>query len=145
MKMAQFINFEVDVDNEESDNGKEVSDDSHLDSLKSFIFDNEEVNDIEQTLKEEYKKGLEDIENFDEISNLCEISEEEWEIDDLKNAKEKIENFSEILFPKTNNKNIENNRLITLSLLAIRFDKAGKTNVCNFEEFKERTIRRMEI
>ena len=67
MKMAQFINFEVDVDNEESDNGKEVSDDSDLDSLKSFIVDNEEVNDndvnfyrtfnnvetdIEQTLKE---------------------------------------------------------------------------------------------
>ena len=45
MKMAQFINFEVDVDNEESDNGKEVSDDSYLDSLKSFIVDNEEVND----------------------------------------------------------------------------------------------------
>ena len=44
MKMAQFINFEVDVDNEESDNGKEVSDDSDLDSLKSFIVDNEEVN-----------------------------------------------------------------------------------------------------
>ena len=43
--MAQFINFEVDVDNEESDNGKEVSDDSYLDSLKSFIVDNEEVND----------------------------------------------------------------------------------------------------
>ena len=68
MKMAQFINFEVDVDNEESDNGKEVSDYSDLDSLKSFIVDNEEVNDdvnfyrtfnnvetdIEQTLKEEY-------------------------------------------------------------------------------------------
>ena len=31
MKMAQFINFEVDVGNEESDNGKEVSDDSDLD------------------------------------------------------------------------------------------------------------------
>ena len=43
--MAQFINFEVDVDNEESDNGKEVSGDSDLDSLKSFIVDNEEVND----------------------------------------------------------------------------------------------------
>ena len=84
MKMAQFINFEVDVDNEESDNGKEVSDDSDLDSLKSFI-DNEEVNDndvnfyrtfnnvetdIEQTLKEEYQKGLEDIQNFDENSNF---------------------------------------------------------------------------
>ena len=152
MKMAQFINFEVDVDNEESDNGKEVSDDSDLDSLKSFIVDNEEVNDndvnfyrtfnnvetdIEQTLKEEYERGLEDIENFDEISNLCESSEEELEIDDFKNAKEKIENFNETLFPKTNNENIENNRLITVLLLAIRFDKVGKTNVCNFEEFKE--------
>ena len=129
MKMAQFINFEVDVDNEESDNGKEVSDDSDLDSLKSFIVDNEEVNDndgnfhltlnnvetdIEHTLTEQYEKGLEDIENFDEISNLCEISEEELEIEDLKNAKEKIENFSETLFPETNNENIENNRLITL-------------------------------
>ena len=45
MKMAQFINFEVDADNEESDSGKEVSDHSNLDSLKSFIVDNEEVND----------------------------------------------------------------------------------------------------
>ena len=100
MKMAQFINFEVDVDNEESDNGKEVSDDSDLDSLKSFIVDNEEVNDndvnfyrtfnnveTEQTLKEEYEKGLEAIENFDEISNLSEITEEELETDDFKNAK----------------------------------------------------------
>ena len=132
MKMAQLINFEVDVDNEENDNGKEVSDDSHLDSLKSFIFDKEEVNDIEQTLKEEYKKGWEDIEDFDEISNLCEISEEELEIDDFKNVKEKFENFSETLFPKTKYKNIENNRLITPLLLAISFDKAGKTNVLNF-------------
>ena len=88
-------------------------------------------------IKEEYEKGQEDIENFDEISNLCESSEEELEIDDFKNAKEKIENFNETLFPKTNNENIENNRLITVLLLAIRFDKVGKTNVCNFEEFKE--------
>ena len=88
-------------------------------------------------MKEEYKKGWEDIEDFDEISNLCEISEEELEIEDLKNAKEKIENFSETLFPETNNENIENNRLITLLWLAIRFDKVCKTNVCNFEEFKK--------
>ena len=45
MKMAQFINFEVDVDNKESDNGKGVNDDSDLDSLKFFTVDNEEVND----------------------------------------------------------------------------------------------------
>ena len=117
--MAQFINFEVDVDNEESDDGKEVSDDSDLDSLKSFI-DNEQVNDddvnfycnfhnietdIEQTLKEEYDRGLEDIENFEEISNLCESSEDELEIDDFKNAKKKIVSFYETLFPNTHDKN----------------------------------------
>ena len=77
--MAQFISFAVDVNNEESDDGKEVSDDSDLNLLKSFI-DNEQVNDdddvnfyrnfdnietdIEQNLKEEYDRGLEDIENF---------------------------------------------------------------------------------
>ena len=88
-------------------------------------------------MKEEYEKGLEDIEKFDKISNLCESSEEELEIGDFKSAKAKIENFSETLFPKTNNENIENNRLITLLLIAIRFDKVGKTNVCNFEGFKE--------
>ena len=146
--MAQFINFEVDADNEESDDGKEVSDDSDLDSLKSFIeneqvhdddvnfyrdFDNIET-DIEQTLKEEYGTGLEDIENFEEISNLCKGSEDELEIDDFKNAKEKIVSFNEMLFPNTHDKN---NRLINVLLLVIRFDKVGKTNVCDQNEFKE--------
>ena len=146
-KNAQFTNFEVDVDNEESDDGKEVSDDSDLDSLKSFI-DNEQVNDddvnfycnfdnietdIEQTLKEEYDRGLEDIENFEEISNLCGSSEDELEIDDFKNAKEKIVNFNETLFP-THDKS---NQLINVLLLAIRFDKVVKTNVCDQNEFKE--------
>ena len=146
--MAQFINFEVDVDNEESDDDKEVSDDSDLDSLKCFI-DNEQVNDdnvnfyhnfdnsetvIEQTLKEEYDRGLEDIENFEEISDLCESSEDELEIDDFKKAKEKILTFNEMLFPNTFDKN---NQLINVLLLAIRFDKVGKTNVCNQNEFKE--------
>ena len=65
-------------------------------------------------MKEQYEKGLEDIENFDEISNFCELSEEELEIEDLKYAKEKIENFSETLFPETDQEKIENNRLIAL-------------------------------
>ena len=116
--------------------------------MKSFI-DNEQVNDddvnfyrnfdnietdIEQTLREEYNRGLEDIENFEEISNLCESSEDELEIDDFKNAKEKIVSFNETLFPNTHDKN---NRLINVLLLAIRFDKVGKTNVCDQNEFKE--------
>ena len=79
--MAEFINFEVGV---EADNYEEAKDievsDSDLDCLSSFI-DNEDTEDdinfycnfvnvetdIEQTLQAEYDKGLEDIENFDEI------------------------------------------------------------------------------
>ena len=96
-------------------------------------FDNTET-DVEQTLKEEYDRGLEDIENFEEISNLCESSEDELEIDDFKNAKEKIVSFNEMLFPNTHDKN---NQLINVLLLVIRFDKVGKTNVCDQNEFKE--------
>ena len=102
--MAQFIDFEVDVEADAEEN--EVSDyDSDLDSLLSFIdnqekgielgffrsFNNVET-DIEETLKKEYEDGLKDIENLDEISNLCESSEEELEIDDFKNSEEKIKN-----------------------------------------------------
>ena len=87
--MAQFIDFEVDVEADAEEN--EVSDsDSDLDSLSSFI-DNQEngnelsfyrsfnnvENDINETLKKEYEDGLKDIENLDEVSNLCKRSEEE--------------------------------------------------------------------
>ena len=69
--------------------------------MKSFI-DNEQVNDddvnfyrsfdnietdIGQTLKEKYDRDLLNIENFEEI--LCKSSEDELEIDDFRNAKEK--------------------------------------------------------
>ena len=79
--MAEFINFEVGVEEDNNDEEEnEVSDDSDLDSLSSFIdnketendvnfyrnFDNVET-DIEQTLKADYDRGLEDIENFDGI------------------------------------------------------------------------------
>ena len=102
--MAQFIDFEVDVEADAEEN--EVSDyDSDLDSLLSFIDNQEKGNelgffrsfnnvetDIEETLKKEYEDGLKDIENLDEISNLCESSEEELEIDDFKNSEVKIKN-----------------------------------------------------
>ena len=58
--------------------------------------------DIEQTLQAEYNRGLEEIENFDEISNLCESSEDEAEIDEFENAAEKVKDFNETLLPKTN-------------------------------------------
>ena len=106
--MADFINVEVSVEDEVQE--KEVNEvsDSDLDSLSSFI-DNEETEDdvnfycnfdnvetdIEQTLKNEYGKSLEEIDDCDEISNLSESSENEAEIDEFENAAEKVKCFGE--------------------------------------------------
>ena len=108
--MAQFIDFEVGVE-EDIKEDDEVSDDSDLDSLSSFI-DNEETDKevnfyrtfnnvetgIEETLKAEYEKGLEDIGNFDDISNLCESSEDEAEIDNFDTSAEKVKIFVKVCY-----------------------------------------------
>ena len=134
--MAQLIDFEVDVEADAEEN--EVSDyDSDLDSLSSFIdnqkngnelsfhqlFNNVET-DIEETLKKEYEDDLKDIEKLDEISNLCESSEEELEIDDCKNFEEKIKTFTENLLPKPNEyKEHVHNSFMRAILYAISYKK----------------------
>ena len=107
--MTDFIDFEVSVEdnnkNEEKDD--EVSD-SDLDSLKSFINDNYEIeNDrtyqkfenvttsIDDVLKEEYDKSIVDLEKRD-ISIFCETSEE-VEIDEFKDTEKRMEKFKETL------------------------------------------------
>ena len=91
--MTDFIDFEVSVEdnNKNEEKGDEVSN-SNLDSLKSFIDDNDETeNDrtfyqkfenittsIDDVLKEEYDKSIVDIQKID-VSNFCETSEEEIE------------------------------------------------------------------
>ena len=114
--MADFINFEADIEGDDEKIGEEddeVSNISDVDSENSFI-DNQEVktdvsfyrhfanveNDIDQVLKDAYNEALEDIDKFDEISNLCEGSEEEAEIDDFKNFEVDIKKFNESLFPR---------------------------------------------
>ena len=130
--MAQFIDFEVDVEADAEEN--EVSDyDSDLGFLPPFIhnqdnsnelsfyrsFNNVE-NDINETLKKEYENGLKDIENLDEISNLCENSEEELEIEDFKNSEEKIKSFTE----KANEQEErDHNTFMRAILYAIRHEK----------------------
>ena len=112
--MVQFIDFEVGVEADIEEND-DVSDNSDLDSLSSFIDNEERENDvsfcrsfnnveadINETLKNEYEKGLQDIENFDEISNLRESSKEEPEIDDFDNSAEKVKKIIESLLPKSN-------------------------------------------
>ena len=58
----------------------------------------------------------------------------------LKIQKKKIENFDETLFPKTNNEDIENNLLITVLLLVIRFDKVHKQMFAIFKNSKKVSI-----
>ena len=149
--MADFINVEVSVEDEVQE--KEVNEvsDSDLDSLSSFI-DNEETEDdvnfycnfdnvetdIEQTLKNEYGKSLEEIDDCDEISNLSESSENEAEIDEFENAAEKVKCFGETLMPKTKpEEETEHNNFIKVILYAIRFDKQNKTDICDKNDFKK--------
>ena len=81
---------------------------------------------------------MKDIKNLDEISNLCESSEEELEIDDFKNSDEKIKNFIENLLPKVNEQEEwGHNTFMRAILYAIRYEKNNKTNICNKNEFEE--------
>ena len=149
--MADFINVEVSVEDEVQE--KEVNEvsDSDLDSLSSFI-DNEETEDdvnfycnfdnvetdIEQTLKNEYGKSLEEIDDCDEISNLSESSENEAEIDEFENAAEKVKCFGETLMPKTKpEEETEHNNFVKVILYVIRFDKQNKTDICDKNDFKK--------
>ena len=127
--MTDFIYFEVSVEehnkNEEKDD--KVSD-SDLDSLKSFIDDNDETeNDrtfyqkfenvttsIDDVLKEEYDKSIVGIQKID-VSNFCETSEEEIEIDEFKGTEKRIEKFKETLFPVSKD-NDDDEKIIILSL-----------------------------
>ena len=70
---------------------------------------------------------MKDIENLDEISNLCESSEEELEIDDFTNSEEKIKNFIENLLPKANEQEEwGHNTFMRAILYAIRYEKTIK-------------------
>ena len=147
--MASFIDFEVSVDDEDKDKDNKVSDDSDAESLLSFIDDNVQTNnanfyqsfdnketDIDERLVKEYEKGLQEIKNLEDISNLCETSEEENEIDYFKNSEQRIDKFKETLFPKSK-ENDEPNSFISAILHAIRFQKEQKTDICRKGNLKE--------
>ena len=107
--MAIFIDFEVGVVGEDQD--EEVSDNSE--SLFSFIDGNVQTNDenfcrsfdhvetdINEILQKKYENGLQKIENFDDISNLWQSSEEKLEVHDFKNSEQRVDQFNETLYPK---------------------------------------------
>ena len=96
--MAEFVNFEAEAEVVELQSGKEDDEVSNI-SESSFI-DDQEVgtdvnfyrhfanveNDLDQVLTEAHNEALEDIEQFDEISNLCDGSDGEIPIDEFKNC-----------------------------------------------------------
>ena len=154
--MTDFIGFEGSVENNNKNEEKddEVSD-SDLDSLKSFIDDNDEIeNDrtfyqkfenvttsIDDVLKEEYDKSIVDIQKVD-VSNFCETSEEEIEIeiDEIKDTEKRIEKFKETLFPVSkDNDGDENsyNSFINAIFPAIKFNVEQKTDLSSSAGLKE--------
>ena len=154
--MTDFSDFEVSVEdsNTNEENDDKVSD-SELDSLKSFIDDNDEIeNDrtfyqkfenvttsIDDVLKEEYDKSIVDIQKVD-VSNFCETSEEEIEIeiDEFKDTEKRIEKFKETLFPVSmDNDDDENNynSLVNTIFFAIRFNVEQKADLRSLAELKE--------
>ena len=151
-KMADFINFEADIEGDDEEIG-EVNNISDENSVNSFI-DNQEVktdvnfyrhfanveNDIEQILQDAYNKSLEDIEIFDEISNLWESSEDEPETDNFKKFEVNIQKFNESLFPSVAVEHEKvHNQFSNAILYALRFDRTGLKDMCKKEEF-EKTI-----
>ena len=124
--------------------------DSDVDSISSLIDVEEQGNgidfyhnfnnvktDIKQTLKNEYDEGIKDLQDFDEISNLCQISEDEAEIENFEKASEKIKAFTESLLPNIESENgTEQNNFIRVILYALRFDKTNKKDICDKNELK---------
>ena len=149
--MSDYINFEAEAEFIEDD---EVSDFSDNGSEDSFINDNDQnvntdvsfyrgfknvENDIEQVLKESYEESLEDLDNCNEISNLCYGSEgEKLKIDDFKNFEVDIEKFEETLFLRVD---VEvqkiHNQICYTILYALRYDKDKSMDECHITELQK--------
>ena len=121
--------------------------------MKSFIDDNDEIeNDrtfyqkfenvttsIDDVLKEEYDKSIVDIQKID-VSNFCETSEEEIEIDEIKDTEKRTEKFKETLFPVSKDNDDDKNSynsFINAIFLAIKFNVEQKTDLSSSAELKE--------
>ena len=131
--MSEYINFEAEA---EFIKGEEVSGFSDV-SENLFIDDTDQntdvnfyrgftnvENDIKQVLQETNEESLKDLDNFDEISNLCYGSEEDLEIDDFKNSEVDIKKFEDTLFPKVDKESQKvHNQICYTILYALKFDK----------------------
>ena len=147
--MADFIEFEAeceDENNEEehlseySDNDSFIEDSEIIDD-ENYGFENVQV-DIDQVLRERQERAQIRIQNFDEISNLCEDSEnEDQEIDEFEKSEKVVKEFHNSLLPKVEiEQESEHNSLINAILYAIRYQIDNKTDICEIDNLKEINI-----
>ena len=112
--MAEYINFEAEAefidgkDDDEvsyiSESGSSFTDDredkTDIDLYRQYQFHNVE-NDIDKVLADTREEALAEIDQLDEVSNLCDSDGNyEPEIDDFKESDADITKFEETLFPK---------------------------------------------
>ena len=95
-------------------------------------------NDIDNVLNEAGNEALQDIDQFDEISNLHDGSDNETEMDDFGNSEIDLTKSKETLFPRVDEQQqkIENQFCKGL-LYALQFDKNGEKNVCTKQDFEK--------
>ena len=146
--MTDFTDFEVSVEDDEVSN-------NDLDSLKSFIDDNDGIENsrtfyqkfenvtifTDDALKEGYGKIIVDIQKID-VSNVCKTSEEgiDVETDEFKVTEKAKEKVKETLFPvSTDNDDDENNynSFVNALFFAIRFNIEQKTDLRSSDELNE--------
>ena len=146
--MADFIHFEAEIDNDEKiSDDDEIIDDNVAE--KSFINDSEIndsrdfyrqlanlENDIDEVLSNVQNEALQDIEQFDEISNLNDESENEMEVDEFKGVQYDVEKFNETLFPPESE---NQNQFCQVILLALKLKKKkkGTKNVCDNDDLEK--------
>ena len=148
--MAEFINFEAEIEVIDTDDGKEDDEVSNV-SENSFI-DDQEIgtdvdfyrqftnveNDLDQVLAEAHNEALTDIEQFDEISNLCDGSDSETQIDEFKDSKIDITKFKGTLFPRVDESQEKlENQFCKAVLYAVKFNKNGTKDVWNKEDLEK--------
>ena len=145
--MADFINFEAEIDNDETSSDDHDMSDDDDDDENSFISDieiNESrdfyrqfanvENDLEQVLSDVRNEALQDIEQFDEISNLNNDSENEMEVDDFEGSEDYLKKFNKTLF---RNESENQNQFCQVLLLALKFKINGTKNACDNDDLEK--------
>ena len=79
-----------------------------------------------------------ETDEMNEISNICETSEDENEEDNFKDVEKRIEKFEETLHPLNDVESPNtNNSLVYAILFALRFDISDRTDICGEKEIQQ--------